>query len=128
MNIEQIKNNLANIEIIQDIWGLDEGLIMEQRELQEMLKVEEVSSEVKAAQKLWEIKQQLKELKKVEDKLTEELKRVAQGKTASFGEYIFLLKSRKGNVQYAHIPELDNVDLELYRGAEIQYFELNKLC
>ncbi len=137
MTIEQITNRLEIVEIIMDLWGGDAELAQEQKDLKKLLIQEQakekamlnvfVSQEEKAAKELWEIKQQLKELKKVEDKLIEELKRAANGKTTSFGEYIFLLKSRKGNVQYAHIPELDDVDLEAYRAPEIQYFELNKL-
>lgn len=83
-------------------------------------------AEAKTAKQLWGIKQQIKELKKIEDMLTEELKAVANGKTTEFGDYIYTLKSRKGSVLYATIPELKGVNLDMYRGEDITYFELIK--
>lgn len=78
------------------------------------------------AGQLWEIKQKIKELKEQEDQLVTALKLSANNQTQIWGAFIFMLKSRKGSIAYAEIPELQDVDLEQYRGPEVRYFELNK--
>lgn len=79
------------------------------------------------AQALWEIKQQIKSLSKLEAELSDILKRAANGQTIITGSFIYMMKMRKGSVKYNEIPELAQVDLEQYRGAEIIYYELNKI-
>lgn len=63
------------------------------------------------------VKNQLKALSLIEDKLKKELQGLSEGKP-SFDDNGFMYKPyiTKGKIDYTRIPQLHNVDLEPYRG------------
>ena len=70
--------------------------------------------------------QKRKEFERVEREYLDKLKVLANGKTAVFGEFIFLKMMRAGSINYGAIPELLNVRLEEYRKTEVETWTLTK--
>lgn len=79
---------------------------------------------IKTADTLYELKKQIKELRKQEKELTEQLKTLSGHKSIVCGPFQFNMSLRKGPVQYAQIPELQHVDLDQYRTADVEQWKL----
>src|SRR5690554_5733341 len=69
------------------------------------------------------IRKRKKEDEKREKEILAELVKMADGKNASIHGRPLTLVERKGSVQYNKIPELQNVDLEQYRGKGSSYWK-----
>ena len=70
---------------------------------------------------------QAKHFKALAEKVKEDLKALCKYKAHMSESFALIEKTRKGNVDYAKIPELQGVDLEDYRKTETKYWELNKI-
>jgi putative phage-type endonuclease len=79
------------------------------------------------ANELFDIQEQLKILKKQEQDIKEELKQKSEGVNSIGGDYRFACYIRKGNVNYKSVPELIDVDLEMYRSKPSEVWRLNKV-
>lgn len=67
-----------------------------------------------------------KEISRCKEEVLEQLKQLANGKTA-FGPSLMLTKyTRRGNVDYGKIPELSGVDLDKYRKETSECWRANK--
>jgi len=81
---------------------------------------------VKYAEGLFLIKQKISELKQQEKLYEKTLHTLSNGENCVGGDYLFSMYSRKGNIDYANIPELKGVDLEKYRKEPISYWKVTK--
>jgi hypothetical protein len=79
------------------------------------------------AEELYKLQQVMKQLRSVETKLMEELKDISNHESACDGTYELLNYWRKGSVEYGKIPVLKNVDLEVYRKADVECWKLGKI-
>jgi len=79
---------------------------------------------VSQAKKVYRLQVEEREVKKQKEEALAVLKNLSEGSTRGGG--LKLSKySIKGSVQYAKIPELDNIDLEKYRKPAIDGFKLS---
>jgi len=81
---------------------------------------------VSVARKAYQVKTAITELKKQEKQLMDNLKILSHQHDSKGGGFLFSKIMRKGSVQYSKIPELQNVDLEPYRGKEIESWKLER--
>jgi putative phage-type endonuclease len=79
---------------------------------------------VKVMDELIKIKKKIQGYKKIEAELSETLKRMANGKSMKFGEYILQKQVRKGTINYKEIAALQSVNLEDYRGDDIEVWKV----
>lgn len=87
----------------------------------------EDSAWMETSQKWLEVQKQLETLDSEEKILRESLIQMADNQS-SLGGGIKLARSiRKGNVQYAQIPELQGLDLEKYRKSPSEYWRLSAI-
>ena len=70
------------------------------------------------------VDEQMKELKEEESFLRSQAILFADGVPASGNGLYLTLNSRKGNVEYSKVPELEGVDLETYRKEPTNYWRL----
>lgn len=63
---------------------------------------------------------------KAED-LKKALITLSRGKNSMRGNFVFTKTLRKGAVQYALIPELQEVNLEVYRAPEVESWSIKKI-
>jgi len=82
---------------------------------------------ISKAEKLYDIKSQIKNLYEKADLLMEELKELSNNKSAFGGNFLFMLSFRKGGIDYEVIPELKQVDLEQYRKEQVAMWKLDKI-
>lgn len=66
----------------------------------------------------------IKEMEQRKKDLLDEIKDLSGGRELAIGDMKLSKVERKGNVQYAKIPELQGVDLEEYRGKPSVYWTL----
>lgn len=67
------------------------------------------------AEQLHEAKQMLKYYKAMEQKLLKQLVTLSNAKNSLGGKYVLTMEERLGSVNYKEIPELENVNLDMYR-------------
>lgn len=79
-----------------------------------------------AAEKLWEIKKQLKELEAKETHISQQLKQLSGNENTKGGGFVYEQTYRKGSIDYTAIPELDGVNLERYRKDDVPVWKLSK--
>jgi len=77
-----------------------------------------------AANELFRLKKQEKEIREQCKFLSEKLKEGVQNRTTRIGPYLFKKSIRKGGVDYKSIPELKGLDLDAYRKAETTAWSL----
>jgi hypothetical protein len=80
---------------------------------------------LKKAIELMKIKQMLKEYDKIESQLLAELKLLSDNVPSKSGNFVFDCITRKGLVDYSKIPELKDVNLELYRKEPTSAWKLS---
>ena len=78
------------------------------------------------AKSLWKIKQEKKALEVEEKALEQMLKDYSEGQNSRAGGFRYTVSNMIGRVNYKAIPELENVDLDKYRGKSIQSWRLKK--
>jgi len=74
---------------------------------------------------LLQIKQKIKYLKKHELKTSMRLREICDNKTTSMDGYTYKKIDNRGLVMYAEIPELQRVNLDLYRGENVVSWKLS---
>ncbi len=77
-----------------------------------------------AASQWISVNQQLKEVEKQEKQLRETLISMSQNKNAVGGGIRITKVLRKGAVEYAAIPEVQNINLDLYRKKPVQSYRI----
>lgn len=77
-----------------------------------------------AARNLAKLQQQRRELEQQEKFWSEMLKGLSKGESSEGGEFRFEKVVRAGLVNYKSIPELGGVDLDQYRGAQVESWKL----
>lgn len=82
---------------------------------------------LETARKLYELKMLIKTYEKEESKTMASLKALSGGMSSKAGEFIFTKSMRKGGVDYKKIPELQGVDLGLYRKVETETWKLEPI-
>jgi len=87
----------------------------------------ENSYAVDVARKAYHAQQMRKKYEAEERLHMDTLKALAQGKSATFGEYILVKECRAGAIDYKAIPELFDVKLEDYRKDSVSVWKLSKL-
>ena len=81
----------------------------------------------KLAHEAWKIRRKRKELQEQEQKLSIKLKQnILTIKKHMSRDFIFIPIERKGTISYKIIPELLEIDLELYRGEKTVIWKLEK--
>jgi len=80
---------------------------------------------LKKATELMKIKQLVREYEKVESQLLTELKLLSDNVPSKSGNFVFDCITRKGLVDYSKIPELKDVNLELYRKEPTNAWKLS---
>lgn len=80
---------------------------------------------IELAREYQTLDQQIKGLSERQDAIKDQFKLQTKGRPTKCGGLIMQAVTRKGNVDYAKIPELKNVDLEKYRKSAIQSFRIN---
>lgn len=78
------------------------------------------------AHQLWRVKRERKELEKKESKLMKKLTYKLAAKTYQSYDFIFTPIERIGTIQYKEIPELQKVNLDVYRGDPIVIWKVEK--
>jgi sortase (surface protein transpeptidase) len=81
---------------------------------------------ISVARELWKVRKQRKEIEDKEKELSEQLKQISQGMPSCGGGYRFTYTIRKGTINYIAIPELESVNLELYRNTHSIIWKLEK--
>ncbi len=84
------------------------------------------SAWITKARELYKLKRAMKELADQEKMLSESLKVLSCYISAKGGGFIFTRNVRIGNVRYKEIPVLQGLDLEPYRGKEIESWKLER--
>lgn len=80
------------------------------------------------AEKLTEIKLQIKALSATEATLKDQLVQLSEGKSSyDQNGYIFKMYESKGQVDYSKIPQLSGIDLEPYRKKMIVSWRIDKI-
>jgi hypothetical protein len=79
------------------------------------------------ATELWELKLQYKRIGEIISQLESKLKLISHHETFSDGVYIYEKTFQKGTVQYKDIPELKGIDVDIYRGPEVERWKLSKV-
>ena len=72
----------------------------------------------------YKLKIQIKSLEKQYDGLMTCLKESCSHGQICWGPYRMAVSSRPGAVEYSKIPQLQNVDLDLYRKESVQIYKL----
>ena len=70
------------------------------------------------------------QIKTLEAKLSENmdiLRKQANGQTTRWGNYRIVISSRPGTIEYSSIPQLKDVDLNLYRKPDVEIAKLECL-
>ena len=80
---------------------------------------------VRAAQDLFDIQQQRKQLEQKEDILIEQLKELSAGLSSYGGGYKYEATTRLGSVDYKAIPQLKGVNVDFYRKAATLVWKLS---
>lgn len=78
------------------------------------------------AERVYEIKQLTKIYEEERDALMTELKELSDNKSYAYKGYFLVRSMAKGRVQYEEIPELKGVDLDKYRGKQIESWRITK--
>lgn len=80
---------------------------------------------ISVAQKLAEVNSSLQQLKEKKDDLVSKLKKLS-GEVSSYGDrYAYTKIVSNGRIKYSSIPELKKIDLEPYRGKEIEMWKFS---
>lgn len=79
------------------------------------------------AREAFKIKIQIKELESKHDHLMKQLKIAAQGETTTWGSYRIVVSSRPGVIEYSSIPQLKDIDVDMYRKPSVDVFKLEFL-
>jgi len=82
---------------------------------------------VKLAQKRWKISEEIKALEKESKALTDLLISLSEDKNCRGGGFQFSKITVKGRVDYEAIPELKNIDVEIYRKNSSIQWRLNAI-
>lgn len=81
----------------------------------------------KLAHQAWKLKRKRKELEEEERKLFAQLKQdIDKLERYNSKDFIFSPIERKGNIIYTKVPELQEMDLEAYRGETVIIWKLQK--
>jgi hypothetical protein len=81
---------------------------------------------IKVAEHLWYLKKRIREFE-AEAKITmAQLQQMSNYQEGRGGGFIFNYSERKGSIEYGAIPELKNVNLELYRKEPVKVWTLEK--
>lgn len=81
---------------------------------------------VSVARDAYRIRQAIKDLKQKETLIMNELKNLSHNENSKGGGFVFSKIVNKGRVQYSKIPELQNMDLDKYRGTATESWKLEK--
>lgn len=79
------------------------------------------------ARDLAKIQQARRDLEAQEKIYIDRLKIMSAGESSEYGNFRFEKTIRKGAVDYKSIPELQAIDLEQYRGKEVESWKLTIL-
>jgi len=79
------------------------------------------------ARETYLLKMQIAELTEKHNQLLTRLKIVANGETTTFGSYRLSFIIRQGSVDYSKIPQLANIDLNIYRKDDVTVSKLEFL-
>jgi len=82
---------------------------------------------INVARDLYETRLAIKELRKKEETIVEELKEMSNHTNAFGGPYIFTVSFRKGAIEYEIVPELKGVDLDKYRKEDVANWKIQKI-
>lgn len=117
-------NNVINtaLQTVQDVLSRGESL-------KSAAHVQGESTHLLPAQlqKLYAIQQNRRKLLKQEEEIKKEILRLTNEKNVVCGGFAYTKSLRKGSVKYADIPQLKNVNLDAYRGADITAWKLTKI-
>lgn len=80
---------------------------------------------VSIAEQLHEAKQMLKYYKAMEQKTLKQLVTLSNEKNSLGGKYVLTMEERLGSVNYKEIPELENVNLDMYRKDPVTSWKLS---
>jgi hypothetical protein len=80
---------------------------------------------IEIAENCFKIQQVRKHYETLERRAFEHLKEISEGLSSKGGRFVYTCTFRKGSVDYAKIPELKSINLELYRKQDTQawYFK-----
>lgn len=81
---------------------------------------------VSAAKAAYEAQLMRKHYQELEDKLLEELKKISDESSIG-GGFVFESITRKGTIDYKSIPQLKQIDLEIYRKESNVSWKLYKV-
>lgn len=82
---------------------------------------------IKVASKLHTLQRTLKALNQEHVALMETLKRLSKEENSCGNLYQFSVTERKGPIDYSSIPQLHNVNLDLYRKEMVNVWKLTTL-
>lgn len=81
----------------------------------------------KLAHQAWKLKAKRKELEQQEKELFNELKKQIDTVEKHISrDFVFSPIQRKGNIIYSRVPEIQEMDLEQYRGDVVVVWKLEK--
>lgn len=81
---------------------------------------------ISKASALYEAQNELKRIEKLATKLKEELKSLSSFQPMALDGFMLSIEYRAGSVDYKAIPELKDIDLDLYRKEDIAIWKLSK--
>lgn len=76
------------------------------------------------AHMLLKIQQKIKYLREIEQKTASRLREICDGETTSFDGYKYQKIDRLGPIRYCDIPQLKQLDLEIYRDNPVTSWKL----
>ena len=81
---------------------------------------------VELANKAWEARKKRKMYEAAEELAFKELMEASAGRKSFGGGFILSSTQRLGSIDYANVPELEQVDLQAYRKAPVVIWKLEK--
>ncbi len=82
---------------------------------------------VQAAEKAYELQQLAKKYNDLKREAMNTLQSISKYRSKIDGGFCFELSHRKGSVNYKNIPQLKYVDLDEYRGNDVDIWKLIKI-
>lgn len=89
------------------------------------IQIEDVELEI-SLKEYEDIKEQIDQLTKKQKKMLESIEAIVGGRNIRCGEYSAKYIDRKGNIDYAEIPQLKSVDLEPFRKPGTRYIKIGR--
>ena len=106
----------------KEFWDCVENL--DEPDLEDEDYIERDDEWIDLASRLWSLKSERKSIESEEKNIEAQLKSLSQGKNSRGGKYRYKFSNRTGSIDYSSIPELKDLNLDIYRKKSTQSWSL----